>query len=111
MIERGEVSRAFLGVTLDASFGPATAAEAGLPFPVGARISGITKGTPAETAHLQVGDVILEFNNVRIEDDAHLVNLVSLTEVGKSVSLVVFRDRKPIRLQVTVGDRAKLKPE
>ncbi|NQU20592.1 MAG: trypsin-like peptidase domain-containing protein [Candidatus Nealsonbacteria bacterium] len=111
LIERGEVSRAFLGVNLDASFGPATAAEAGLPFPTGARITAVTKGTPAETAKLQIGDIILEFNNVRIEDDAHLVNLVSLTEVGKSVSLVIFRDRKPITLQVTVGDRAKLKPK
>ena len=111
LIERGIVSRAFLGVNLDASFGPATAAEAGLPFPVGARITGVTKGTPAETAQLQVGDIILEFNKIRIDDDAHLVNLVSLTEVGKNVSLVVFRDRKPITIEVTVGDRAKLKPK
>ncbi len=111
LIEHGKVSRAFLGVDLHRRFGPAMAAEIGLPRPTGARITRIRPGTPAEAAKLQVGDVILEFDRVRVEDDDHLVNLVSLTEVGKTVSLVIFRDRKPISVTLEVGDRSKLKPE
>jgi len=110
LIERGKVSRAFLGVNLNSKFGPAAALETGLPYPIGAQITGITGKSPAEAAKLRVGDVILEFDNVRVEDDAHLVNLVSLTKVGKLVSLVIFRDRKPITVQVEVGDRAKFNP-
>ena len=51
--------------------------------------------------------MILEFNHTPVEDDAHLVNLVSLTEVGKKVPLLVFRDRKPLTITVEVGDRSK----
>ena len=107
LIERGKVTRAFLGVNLNSKFGPAAAAEAGLPAPMGAQVNGITKGSPAEAAKLQAGDVILEFNHIPIEDDAHLVNLVSLTEVGAKIPLVIFRDRKTITLEVQVAERSK----
>ena len=109
LIDTGKVSRAFLGVNLDSSFGPAMAAEIGLPRPAGARVNGITPDSPAEAAKLQVGDVILQFNNVPVEDDGHLVNLVSLTPVGKKVPLVIFRDRTPITIQVQLADHAKFK--
>ena len=107
LITTGKVVRAFMGVNLNARFGPATAARLGLPRPTGAQVSGITPNSPADTAKLQTGDVILEFNHTPVEDDAHLVNLVSLTEVGKTVPVVVFRDRKTFVVDVQVGDRAK----
>ena len=106
LIEQGRVVRAFLGVTLDQNFGPAMAAELGLPCPVGARITGLIKGAAAADADLRVGDVILRFNDVAVEDDAHLMNLVSMTAVDTTTSLVVFRDRKSITLKVVVGRRA-----
>ena len=68
------------------------AAELGLPRQIGAHITEVRPNTPAEAAKLQPGDVILEFNNTPIEDDNQFVNLVSLTEVGKRVSLVIFRE-------------------
>jgi hypothetical protein len=37
------------------------------------------------------------------------VNLVSLTAVGKTVPVVVFRDRKPLTIMIEVGDAAKFK--
>ncbi|MEN6406405.1 MAG: trypsin-like peptidase domain-containing protein [Thermoguttaceae bacterium] len=107
LIETGTVTRAFLGVNLNSKFGPSMAAELGLPRPIGAHVTGIRPGTPAEAAKLQVGDVILEFNHTPVEDDAHLVNLVSLTPVGKTVPLLIFRDRKPITILVEVDDRGK----
>ncbi|MHC4176842.1 MAG: S1C family serine protease [Planctomycetota bacterium] len=109
LIDRGKVSRAFMGVDLDGQFSPAEAAEAGLPRPVGARITGVRKGTPAEGAKLQKGDIVLQYNTVRVEDDDHLINLVGLTEVGKRVSLVVLRDRKRITVTLSVGESGKLK--
>ncbi len=111
LIEHGKVARAFLGVTLDSKFGPAMAAEVGLPRPCGARITGITGDSPAKAAELRVNDVILRFENTPVEDDAHLVNLVSLTEIGKKVRLEVFRDRKSIIVEVAVGDRGRFKPQ
>ena len=71
LIETGVVTRAFLGVNLNSKFGPAMAAELGLPRRVGAHISAVTPDSPAEKAQLQVGDVILEFDGAPVEDDAH----------------------------------------
>ncbi len=105
LIATGKVVRAFLGVNLNPRFGPA--ADAGLPRPVGAQVTGITPHSPAEAAGLLPGDVILEFNHAPIEDDGNLVNLVSMTDIGKRVPLLVFRDRRPVTLDVELGDRSK----
>jgi serine protease Do len=106
LIETGKVTRAYLGVNLDSRFGPAAAAELGLPNPMGTRVLSVTRGSPAEAARLLPGDVILRIDGVRVEDDAHLVNLVSLIEVGKRVPLVIFRDGKTLTLSVDMGDRS-----
>ncbi|MEN6498635.1 MAG: trypsin-like peptidase domain-containing protein [Thermoguttaceae bacterium] len=107
LIENGKASRAFLGVTLDQGFGAASASELGLPRPIGARVTQVTPDSPAMTAGLQVGDVILQFTNTPIEDDSHLVNMVNLTEIGKEVSLTVYRTRKTFQVKVAVGDRSR----
>ena len=110
LIETGKVTRAFLGVNLNARFGPAMAAELGLPRPMGAHVTSVMPRSPAVAADLQAGDVILEFNHTPVEDDEHLVNLVSMTPVGKTVPLLVFRDRKAFTVMVEVGDRSKFEP-
>jgi serine protease Do len=107
LIEHGVVARAFMGVNLNMRFGPAMAAELGLPRPLGALINGITPDSPAAAAHLEVGDVILEFDHKPVEDDSHLINLVSMTEVGKQVPVVVYRNRQLLNLTIEVADRNK----
>ena len=106
LIDHGSVTRGYLGVSLDSKFGAAAAAQLGLDRPRGARVTAITPGSPAEAAKIRVGDVILEFNGVPIEDDTHLVNTVSLTPVGREVPLTVFRDRQPVKLTVKIANRA-----
>ena len=103
LIDNGKVVRAFLGVSLDANFGPETAARMGLPRPMGAHITALTEGAPAAKAKLLVGDVILQYNNVAVEDDGHLVTMVGLTPVGKEVPLLVFRRGKTQKVTVRVG--------
>ncbi len=111
LIERGTVVRAYLGVRLDSAFGPEAAARIGLPDPQGARVTGITKASPAETANIQVGDVILAFDGTRIEDDNHLINMVSLTPVNKEVEVRLVRSGKPVSIKVRVGNRTDLPTE
>lgn len=107
LIDHGAVARAFMGVNLNGKFGPAMAAELGLPRPMGAMVTGITPGSPAEKAELHVGDVILEFDRVPVESDSHLVNMVSMTPVGRQVPVTVFRNRQSLQLTIEVGDRRK----
>jgi serine protease Do len=110
LIETGKMTSAFLGVNLNSKFGPATAAELGLPRPVGAQVTSVTPNSAADAAKIEVGDVILEFNHIAVESDAHLVRLVSLTPIGKSVPLLVYRNRKTFTVMVEVGDRTKFEP-
>lgn len=109
LIDQGYVTRAYLGVQLDAMFTREEALEAGLSRPEGARVTGVTPRSPAERAQLQVGDVILHYNDQKVEDDDHLINLVSLTPVNKEVELQLLRDRQLIRVRVRVGNRNELK--
>jgi serine protease Do len=111
LIERGVVSRAFFGVHLDSKFTPDVAARLGLATSRGARVSGITPNSPASTAKIVVGDVVLSYNGERIHDDNHLVNLVSVTPVGKDVPIVVYREGKTLNITVRVGDRKQFEPE
>jgi serine protease Do len=105
LIDRGVVSRAFLGVTLDSKFGPEAAARLGLARPEGARVTGVTKSSPAELARILVNDLILEFDGTRVEDDIHLINLVSLTPVNKEVDVRLLRDGRTIHLRARVANR------
>jgi len=111
LIENGRMVRAYLGVHLDSKFGPEDAVRLGMERPVGALVSGVTANSPASDADLHIGDVILKFNGTQVEDDNHLVNQVSLTPVGKKVSLVILRAGKPYSLKVTVKDRGIFQPE
>jgi len=103
LVERGTVVRAFLGVALDSKFSPAAATSVGLRRPRGARITRITPGSPAEAAHLQAGDVILKYNDVPVDNDTHLINMVTVSEVGKEVPLLIFREQKLMTIPVKVG--------
>lgn len=105
LIDHGALVRAYLGVRLDSAFGPEAAARAGLPRLAGARVSGITPSSPAETAKIVVGDVILEFDGTRVEDDNHLINLVSLTPVNKEVDVRLLREGQPVSVRVRVSNR------
>jgi serine protease Do len=103
LVERGTVVRGFLGVALDSKFSPAAATSVGLRRPRGARITRVTPGSPAEAARLQAGDVILKFNGVPVDNDTHLINMVTVSEVGKEAPLIIFRDQKLMTIAVKVG--------
>jgi serine protease Do len=107
LIENGKVTRAYIGVKLTSNFGPNSAAEIGLPRPMGAHVNAITPQSPAAEAKLQPGDVILEFNHIPIEDHLHLINVVSVTPFGKPVPMLVYRNRETITLYIEVSDREK----
>jgi serine protease Do len=107
LLSDGAVSRAFLGVDLVVNFTDQVAAQLGLERPRGAMIAGIYTSTPAESAGLRERDVILQLDGIEIEDHTHLINVVSLTPVGKEVPVVVWRERKRQQIVLKVGDRGE----
>lgn len=105
LLEHGKVIRAYLGVSLDNDFNSETATRLKLDRLRGARVVGAHPESPAAKAELKKDDVILTFDGIEVMDENHLINLVSLTSVGKKVKLVIFRAGKHITVEVTVGDR------
>jgi len=104
-IERGRVVRAYLGVKLDTRFSTTMAVKLGLSRKQGAHVTGLTPHGPAELAELHIGDVVLRFNATRVDNDTHLIYLVSHTEVGTEVPIEVFRDGQVLHLTVKVGNK------
>jgi len=107
LVERGAVVRAFMGVALDSKFSPQVATSVGLLRPRGARVTRVTPGSPADQARLLAGDVVLKYDGVPVDNDMHLINMVNLTEVGRTVPLVVFREQKLVNLECKVGAAPK----
>ena len=105
LIDRGFVRRGFLGVSLDAMYSPSKARAIGLRRTNGALISSISENSPASKSELRVGDVILEFDDRYINDDAHLVTTVSLTDINSSVPVKVFRQGEIKTVFVTIQER------
>ncbi|HBE69514.1 MAG TPA: serine protease [Planctomycetaceae bacterium] len=94
LVSQGQLSKAQLGVLLDNNFTYEKAQQLGMRSAVGALVKTVIKGSAAEQAGFQVGDVIVQFGDTNIKDDSHLVTTVGLTEVGRQVRVVVIRDRR-----------------
>jgi serine protease Do len=111
LLEKGRVERAYLGVQLDSQFTLEKALASGLPRRVGAYVTGVTPGSPAQRGQIQPGDVIVSYDGVVIEDDNHLVNRVGLTPVGKEVVVEIIRNGLPVTLRLVVESRSQYEPE
>ena len=107
MVAYGRVRRAYLGVELDNSFNDSTAQRLGLPRSRGARITRVYshQSSPAVVAGLRPDDVILSFNGVDVIDENHLINLVSLADIGTSAKIEVHRSRGKSEMVVQLTDR------
>jgi serine protease Do len=104
LMEKGIVSRGYLGVQLASTLEQAEALRLGLSRISGALVELVHTGTPAASAGLKVGDVILKLEDVNLRDENHLINLVSALPPGQKVKLVVWRDRRTQTAEVMIGE-------
>lgn len=104
LIDKGIVARGYLGVQLASTLEPAEALRLGLSRISGALVELVHAGTPAASAGLKVGDVILKLEDVSLRDENHLINLISALPAGQKVKLVVWRDRRAQTAEVTIGE-------
>jgi serine protease Do len=99
----GKVSRGRLGIAIQ-ELNKDLAESFGLEKPVGALVSGVEKGSPAEKAGLQPGDIVLAFDGKTVNSSRDLPSLVGQTKPGSRSKLEVWRDRKKVTLDITVGE-------
>ncbi|MEK6697954.1 MAG: Do family serine endopeptidase [Nitrospirota bacterium] len=74
----------------------------GFPEQIGAIIKSVAKGSPAAKAGLLRGDVIVELDGKKILEPAELPRMIAFGHIGKTVTLKVLRQGKPVEIKVVV---------
>lgn len=100
--DHGKVDRAWMGVQTQA-VDDALAAALKLPAASGALVSGVQKDSPAASAGLKRGDVILSLDGSKIDTPRELSRRVGDMSEGKSVTLDVWRDGRHTTSEVKLG--------
>ena len=98
----GKVTRGYVGVYIQ-QVTQDLAESFGLKTPEGALVTKIEKGSPAEKAGLKAGDVITALNDRKVTSSSSLPMLVSSLRPGTKAELTVIRDKKEIKLDITIG--------
>jgi len=103
LIEHGKVVRGFLGVNIQDLSTDLTDA-----FKVehGALITGVTKGSAADAAGLQTGDVITALNGTPVEDGRRLRLSIGRFPPGTPIKVDVVRDGKVLSFEAKLGEQA-----
>jgi len=102
LIQFGEVKRGALGVdTQDVT--PELAHMLGLTDATrGAVVTRVRAGSPAETAGIRPGDVIVSLGGKVVASDQELHNLEGLGSAGAAVQVGILREGKPVTLNATL---------
>ena len=102
LIEFGETKRGWLGVRIQDVTKEIAEVEQ-LDEPRGALVASVAEDSPSDKAGVKAGDIILEFNGEKIKEMKQLPIIVAKTEVGKKVSVKIWRNKKEITKQITLG--------
>ena len=102
LIEFGETKRGWLGVRIQEVTKEIAEVEK-LKKPEGALVASVGQNSPADKAGIKAGDIILEFDGKKIDTMRTLPKVVANTEVGKSVQLKIWRDKKSISKRLVLG--------
>lgn len=73
----------------------------------GAYVNEVIEDSPADSAGILEGDIIIEFNEKNIFDSDDLVNVMHRTLPGANVSLIVVRKGEKKILHVSVGKKTE----
>jgi serine protease Do len=98
IVETGRIQRGRIGISLR-ELNPST--DGGRSE--GARIAEVSPGSPAETAGLRKGDIVLRADDRPIHSAAQLRNRIGLARIGEQVRLTVERSGTAQNVTVAVG--------
>jgi len=102
LAEHGEVRRGGLGVVIQ-ELTPELATAFDLQDSGGALIAQVLPGSPADTAGLAAGDIVVAVNGRPIRSGGALRNAIGLLPVGESMTLDVMRGGRSLSLHATIA--------
>ena len=103
IIDKGEVSRGYLGVRMS-EVDSDLADALGMKKPYGALINDVEEAESADKAGLMPGDVIIEFDNKEIKFSSDLPHVVGQIQPQTKAIGKVIRDGEEIKLKFTLGE-------
>src|SRR5216684_768800 len=106
IIQTGKVShsgRAALGVRIT-DVSPTLAAQNNLAVDHGAFVVNVVSGSPAASAGLQSGDVIVQIGNSQVNDVQSLSDILVNSSPGQTAALKVYRGSQQLTINVTLGE-------
>ena len=104
LLDFGEVRRGLLGVSIQSV--DAEAAKAlNTDVTSGAVITSVEAGSAAEKAGLELGDIIIEVNDEKIDGAAKLRNTIGLMRSGDQVDITFIRDGDERRASTALGQQ------
>jgi serine protease DegS/serine protease DegQ len=103
LVSQGKVIRGWIGAEYMDQTAPKTAT-----VQAGVIVQGVYKDSPAESAGLRVGDVILRLNDEQDAGQLDLYNREASIPPGSKVQLVGLRDGNPFTVEVKLGERPTL---
>jgi len=110
----GHVQRGWIGVTIQ-DVTRELAESFGMKRPSGALIADVLPDGPAAKSDLRVGDVVVEYENHRVDLSADLPPLVGQTAPGTRAKLGIIRNGQTKTLSITIAelpeDTAENRPE
>ena len=104
LIAGKKITHPFLGVSA-ATVTPQIAQFYSLPVSSGALVQQVTSGSPAETAGIKVGDIIVSIDGQAISTSEDVFAAVRGAKVGQQVQVEVVRGSRHITIQVTLGSQ------
>lgn len=106
LTKHGKVIRGWIGLSIQ-DVTPDLAKEFGAIETKGALVGDVMDDSPASKAKLERGDIITIYNATPVRDSNHLRGLVADTLPGTTVHVSVLRDKKPLDLNITIGELPK----
>jgi serine protease Do len=100
---KGKVTRGWLGVSIQ-PLTPELAKGFGLKEPNGVLISDVMQASPAASAGIASGDIIIEFDKKKVDSPQELQKAVAATAPGRAVPLKVWRDKSEKTLEIKIGE-------
>src|SRR6266540_3435859 len=103
LLKNGKVVRGYLGVMIQ-PVTPEIAKAFNLPDARGALVGEVTPDGPPARAGLAQGDVIIELNGVRVDDNRELRLKIGQLAPGSAIRLKLLRDGNPREVNITLGE-------
>jgi serine protease Do len=111
LLETGKVERGWLGVSIQ-NLDRDLADAMGIDQAHGVLVADVSPDGPAKKAGIQRGDVILSVDGREVKTTGELRNLVASNHSGKTVAIVLVRDKQKQTVNVELGSLpSKLAPQ